>query len=330
MHLAHPWQEIHAPRREDLFGHRLHDGRPPRQRNPQPGRRFGHPINKPLPRQNRCRRYRDVTLPFGALVQLDLLSARPQRLLKHTLMGELITQRPWAIRPLFQQLLNHRAVPPSQQPVQIARLPVKMVVALRPQAHDLICNTRRAPYHFRQRPDLRIGPDCLAVLHPRRDQFPRNLRIRINPRNHQRAEKIPLPALIDPKVRRIHLRLSHLLIAQFRDPQHLRLQDELHKLPQSPPLHHHLRPLFIDHHIHRILLCCKDGPFLLFKGKSALLQNSTKLPHLLHRQGFGISIRHRHSLRLAHLGGGARGKRRGAHLSFTRTGSSGPPSLKES
>src|SRR4029434_753844 len=100
-----------------------------------------------------------------------------------------------AARFFGEQIFDHPRVTPAEEAVEIAKLLIKIVVSLRADLHDLDRNVRRLPNHLRQRPNLCIGSDPLAVLDSVLQKTPRDYPIGTSAGDYECAEAGALAAL---------------------------------------------------------------------------------------------------------------------------------------
>src|ERR1043166_110605 len=135
-------------------------------------------------------------------------------------------------------------MPPTQQAVEVPKLFVEIIVTLRADCNRIANCPWRASDDLRQVADPFIRPNPFTVLDPGVQKLPRDFAIDVNARNHQRAEKISLAALIDPEVRLEHFRRMNFFVTELRLLQNFRLQLELNEFFDSLSLHQHLRPFF--------------------------------------------------------------------------------------
>ena len=116
-----------------------------------------------------------------------------------------------------------------------------------------------------------VRTNSFTVLHPEVEKLPRALLIDKYSRNHQRPEKITLPAFIDTEVRLEHFRQMHLLIAKPRFPENFGLEGEFHEILDPTPLHRNLWPFSVNGHTQLLLLREKDRVRLGRKREPAFL-----------------------------------------------------------
>src|ERR1035437_5532992 len=151
---------------------------------------------------------------------------------------------------------------PAQEAVQVSEADVELVILGGPNQDRVVQSPRFLPDGCAQRPNPRIRTDALAILHSGVKEPARNSPVHVDPRNHERAEEVALAAFVDAEVRLKHLRRMDFLIAQFRFPQNLRLQLELHEFFDAFPLHQNLWPFFVNGDTELILFRKKNGIWL--------------------------------------------------------------------
>src|ERR1044072_5077914 len=137
-------------------------------------------------------------------------------------------------------------MPPAQQTVQVAKLFVEIVIALRPDRHRVDGDSGRGPDDLARGPSAGVRPDLLAILNPGFEEFSRDRSIDVDAGNDQRPEEIALPAFIDSEMRFEHFRRMHLLVAELRLLKNLGLELELNELLDPLALQQDLWPFLIN------------------------------------------------------------------------------------
>src|SRR5439155_46835 len=112
----------------------------------------------------------------------------------------------------------------------------------------------------------------LTVLHPEIEELARAFTIDKDTRDHQRSEKIALPAFVHAKMRLKHFRRMHLFVAEPSFTENLRFENELCEILHPAPLHQNLWTFLINGHAQLFLLRKKNRVRLRRKGESAVLR----------------------------------------------------------
>src|SRR5438552_3531762 len=107
-------------------------------------------------------------------------------------------------------------MPPAEQPIEVAKFFVKIVIALGPDDYRIDDGSGRSTDDLRQGMDPCIGSDPLAVRNSRIKKFSRDWGIDVDAGNDQRSKEIAFSALIDAEMRLEHFRRMNLLVAEFR------------------------------------------------------------------------------------------------------------------
>ena len=153
-------------------------------------------------------------------------------------------------------------MPPTEQPIQIAKLLVQLVVFGRADEDRFHQPLRTLPNRVGQRANSCIGTDSLAVHHARIEEFARDPVVSVNPGYHQRPKEITFPALVHAEMRLEHFGRVHFFIPKLGFAQNFRLEFELHELLDAAALHQHFWSLLINRHAQLVLLRKKNRPLL--------------------------------------------------------------------
>ena len=173
-----------------------------------------------------------------------------------------------------------------------------LVVAFRADGDDFRGAARRGADHGGKLADAGGAGDALGVHHSGIDQTPRDSRVRVSSGNHQRSEKIPLPALIDAEMRLESFGFEDFLVTQACLAQDFRFQRETDEILGLLALHQHLGTFLIDRDIQLALAGREQRVGLRFKIISLLLQHPAERFRLGLRQRCGMTG-HRHNFRIS-------------------------------
>src|SRR5437016_147221 len=124
----------------------------------------------------------------------------------NTGIGKFVRERSRTIRFSRQKIFDDPSVSPTEETVEIAEFLIELVVTCRPDRNDVGSLARNPPNFFGQRMNLCVRSDPLTILHPKIEQLSRAFTIDKDTRDHQRPEKIALPAFVHTKMRLKHFR----------------------------------------------------------------------------------------------------------------------------
>ena len=251
-------------------------------------RQLLHAAQELFPREDARRRDRNVALRLGPLLHTDLFAARHQRPLDQRLVGELVRQHPRALRHLFEQVLDHPGVSPSEQPVQVADLVVEAVVGLRRQVHHRILIARDLPDSLRQLQNLLRAFDQLGVATAKLTQLRAGFGVGVDSGDAQRPEEVPLAALVDAAVRldRFVSRIG--VQPECESVQDLRLQNETHEILRAAALHRQFAGV-VDRHIDLVADRLVAGVLKLTELPAAPVEQFPERVRLLRRDGAHVA-----------------------------------------
>ena len=166
-----------------------------------------------------------------ALFHHDFLPAFLQRAADRRLRGrELVHHHLRARLLLLQQLLDAGAVRPGEEAVDVSDLRVEAVVGGGADLHDGVAVRAEQLTQLRAHREDGLVRHLLAVLHPHLAHFLRERLVRVAARDHERAEVVALAGLVAAAMGRAAAGVEHVLVADGRHAQHVRLQEELHEV----------------------------------------------------------------------------------------------------
>ena len=87
------------------------------------------PVDEPLAREDRRCGHGDVALRFRALVELNAAPFLEQRALDERRIGKLVRESARTIRAGFEQVFDDPRMAPGEQLIQVAELPIQLVVS---------------------------------------------------------------------------------------------------------------------------------------------------------------------------------------------------------
>lgn len=297
MHLGYFGEALRSMGGGDLASHSLDlSGGSLGQFQAQMVLRIAKPVDKGLACQDRGGRHRHVALGLGALLQFDLLPALHQGPLKLTGIGELVAQGPRAVGPFLQKRFDDPGMSPCQQAIEVSKSTVKIIVALGTDADDFVGDAVDLPDGVSQGSDAGVGGDLLAVSDSGIHQVPGDRGVGVDPGNHERTEEIAFATFIDPEMRREHLGLVNLFVAELGLTENLRFEREFHKVFGFPALDQHLRSFLVSGDVQLVLFARVECVGFLRKRKTLILEDAAELIGLLFGQGGGVAgkgFRHR-------------------------------------
>jgi hypothetical protein len=149
---------------------------------------------------------------------------------------EFVRERPRAFRPAGEQVLDHGGVAPGEEPVEVAKLDVELVVFLGRDDDDVAAVERDEVLdRVGEIERLLVAGDLLAVLHAEIEQAARQVAVDEDARDDQRAEEVALAAFVDAEVGLEHLGVVDLVVAELRLADDFRLDGELDELLRARP-----------------------------------------------------------------------------------------------
>src|SRR6266478_2995994 len=203
-----------------------------------------------------------------------------ESIFNNTRIGKFVGERSRTIRFSRKKILDDPSMSPTEETVEIAEFLIERVVTCRPDRNDVGSLERNPSNFFGQRMNPCVRSDPLTVLHPEIEELARALTIDKDTRDHQRSEKITLPAFVHAKMRLKHFRRMHLFVAEPSFTENLRFENELYETLHPAPLHQNLWTFLIDGHAQLFLLRKKNRVRLRREGESAFMQKRAQLLRL--------------------------------------------------